>query len=141
MKKITRDLLFAGPDQLAATTEIGLLIPRVAFGLSFALAHGLGKLPVSDQFIDGVAAMGLPMPTFFAWCAALSEFAGGLLVAIGLFTRPAALFATITMSVAFFIAHSGDPFSDREMALLYGTVMLGFCIMGAGRVSVDRILR
>ncbi len=141
MRKRSRHLLLGGPDNLPWTAEAGVLLPRVTFGLSLALAHGVGKLPPSGGFVDGVAALGFPLPSVFAWAAGLSEFAGGLLVALGFFTRPAALFAFTTMAVAFFLRHAGDPFSDRELALLYGTTMLAFCLMGAGRISGDRLLR
>lgn len=136
-----RLLLFGGQDHLSPAAEVGLLIPRLAFGLGLALAHGFGKLPPSEGFIGGVEGMGFPLPTVFAWAAGLSEFAGALLVAVGLFTRPAALFAAGTMAVAFFVAHSGDPFSDREMSMLYGTFMLGFCLTGSGKLSMDGLIR
>jgi putative oxidoreductase len=62
-------------------------------------------------------------------------------MAIGLLTRPAALFGAVTMAVAFFVHHSGDPFGDRELAMLYGTVMLAFALLGSGKASLDHLLR
>jgi len=47
-------------------------------------------------FINDVAKMGFPLPTFFAWCAVLAEFFGGILLMLGLMTRPAALANAIT---------------------------------------------
>ena len=74
--------------------------------------------------------------------AALSEFAGGLLLAVGFMTRPAAAAVLSTMAVAFFLAHSGDPFSTRELAFAYGVVALSLLASGAGAYSVDaRIAR
>lgn len=114
---------------------------RLFAGLALALGHGLGKMPPSQMFIDAVSGMGFPAPTLFAWSAALSELVGGLLLAIGLFTRPAALFILTTMGVAAFILHRADPFQDRELAIIYGAVALVFLFSGAGRLSLDHFLR
>ena len=98
-------------------TDIGLLVLRLGAGLFMAFGHGFGKIPPSDGFIGGVEKLGLPMPIFFAWMAAFSEFLGGLLIALGLFTRPAAFFWICTMGTAAFIRHADDPFSAKEKAL------------------------
>lgn len=121
--------------------DLGLLFFRLAIGLSMALTHGLGKLPPSAQLVDGVTAMGFPLPVVFAWCAAMSEFLGGLLIAGGLFTRHASVFLGFTMSIAFFIVHGADPFGKKEMAFLYLAACVLLFFQGAGRFSLDRILR
>jgi putative oxidoreductase len=135
-----RDLLF-GPTTPSRATDLGLLVLRVGVGLSLAFAHGLGKLPPSAGFIETTAEMGFPLPTLFAWAAALSEFAGGLLVVIGLATRPAAFFAGFTMATAFFIRHGGDAFGSREKPFLFLVVFVALVVMGAGRYSVDGWIR
>lgn len=117
--------------------DFGLMIVRVFAGLSLAFAHGMGKLPPSEQFVTGVRGMGFPAPEAFAWLAALSEFAGGLLLALGLLTRPAALAIAITMGVAAFITHASDPFQKKELALFFLAVALCFLFSGAGKYSVD----
>jgi putative oxidoreductase len=117
-----------------------LLVARLMFGCLMAFTHGLGKLPPPEMMVEGLGSMGLPLPGLMAWAAALAEFAGGLLIAVGLLTRPAALLWVITMLVAAFVAHAADPIAKKEMALLY----LGFGILlmgtGAGRFSVDYFL-
>ena len=85
--------------------------------------------------------MGFPLPILFAWLAALSELLGGLLLAVGLFTRYAAFFVFGTMTVAAFIAHAGDPFNVRELALLYWAVMLSLLLVGGGRFELERTFR
>jgi putative oxidoreductase len=87
------------------------LILRVAFGLGFAGFHGYGKLfgGKMDGFIETVGGkVGLPFPAFFAWSAALVELAGGLLIALGLFTRPAAALEAMVM-VGALVRHRADP--------------------------------
>lgn len=121
--------------------DLGLTVLRVFTGLAMALAHGWGKIPPNDGFITGVGEMGFPIPTLFAWAAGASEFFGGLLLAAGLATRPAALAIFCTMFVAAFVRHADDPFRDTELALLFGSVALAFALLGAGRYSVDRFLR
>jgi putative oxidoreductase len=136
-----RWLLFGGAGGGSATADVGLLLLRVFAGLSLALAHGIGKLPPSERFLAGVAEMGFPLPIVFGWAAALSEFAGGILIALGLLIRPAALFVAITMAVAAFIRQAGDPFGERELALLYGTMAVMLLLTGAGRYAMDARVR
>ncbi|MBX3040292.1 MAG: DoxX family protein [Bdellovibrionaceae bacterium] len=134
-----RSFLFTITRESHLPAEISMTALRVFVGLAMAMGHGLGKLPPPEGLIGGVAAMGFPAPLYFAWMAALAEFAGGLLLAIGLFTRPAALFVAFTMGIAAFVAHGADPFQKKELALLYLFVGLIFVFRGASRLSVDRL--
>jgi putative oxidoreductase len=120
--------------------EITVLLLRVSSGLMMALLHGWAKVPPSEKFITGVTELGFPAPLFFAWCAGLAELVGGLLIAVGLFTRPAALFLAFTMGVAAFGRHLHDPFDRKELSLLYLGISLLFLAYGAGKVSLDRFL-
>lgn len=124
----------------AKCDDIAVVILRVFIGLTMAFAHGAAKMPPPGMFVDGVQALGFPAPLFFAWCATLAEFAGGLLLALGLFTRGAALFMFVTMFVAAFVAHAADPFQTKEMAFIYLFVSLFFVLFGAGRWSIDHML-
>jgi putative oxidoreductase len=120
-----------------ATRDLALVILRVGFGAALSLTHGRVKLAAPARFIEGLSKHGFPLPLFFGWAAILSEFAGGLLLAIGLLTRPAATFVLITLSVAAFDFHSADPFAKRELALAYSVVALAVAIAGPGRYSLD----
>ncbi len=117
----------------------GLLALRLLAGLALALAHGVGKVPPSERFIAGVAELGFPLPVFFAWAAGFSELVGGILVAVGLFTRPAAFMILITMLVAAFRRHAPDPFADKEKALLYAAIALALLCLGGGRLALDAL--
>jgi len=121
-------------------TDLGLLVLRIGTGLYIALGHGLGKMPPSEGFISGVEKLGFPMPSFIGWMAGLSEFLGGLLIALGLFTRPAAFFVVCTMATAAFIRHAEDPFGTKEKALLYLTVGLCLILTGGGNYSLGKLL-
>jgi putative oxidoreductase len=136
-----KKLLFGSSATSSAFTDLFILVARVTVGLSLALTHGYGKIPPADGFVSGLDAMGFPFPLVFAWLAALSEFLGGLFVAAGLFTRPAAFFMGFTMAVASFGKHAADPFAKQELSLLYFCVALIFFALGGGRFSLDRLFR
>ena len=68
-------------------------------------------------------------------------FIGGLLLALGLFTRGASLFLLATMLNAIFYVHRLDPFEKKEMAILYGIGFLIFLFAGPGRLSLDSFFR
>ena len=121
---------------------MGLLWLRVLMGLGM-MTHGYGKLfepGRMERFTEGVASMGFPLPAFFAWAAALTEFFGGIFVVIGLATRPAAFLIFVTMFVAAFIRHGDDPFKVKELALAYWTMAGALVMMGGGPYSLDRFI-
>lgn len=84
--------------------------------------------------------MGFPLPELFASLAALAEFGGGIFLALGLLTRPAAFLVLGQMAVVTLLAHAGDPFGDRETPILYGAIALLFVGIGAGRYSLDALI-
>ena len=111
---------------------------RVLMGAGIAY-HGYGKIfgGWMGKFTEGIAEMGFPMPEVFAWAAALSEFLGGILVAVGFQTRLAASAIFATMSVAAFIRHAADPFSVKELALAYWTMSGALVLTGGGPYSLE----
>lgn len=134
-------ILFGGEGGLSFIGNAGLALLRIFAGVSLSLAHGIGKVPVKQQFIDNVANLGFPAPAFFAWAAALSEFLGGAFLALGLFTRLSSFFITILMLVAVFGVHLNDPFGKKELAFFYLFTALCFMLKGAGDWSLDAFLR
>src|SRR5688572_3035057 len=139
--RMLKQILFGGAGGGSRLADVGLLLLRLFAGLAMSLAHGLAKLQDPSMIIGGTAKMGFPMPTVFGWMAILAEFAGGLLLAIGLATRPAAFLVASTMSVAGFVAHRNDAFQVKELALLYLGVAILFLCTGSGRFGVDALLR
>ena len=112
-------------------------ILRIITGLLF-LAHGTQKFlsfPPGDM-----AGIGWAFAHPGAY-AGIVELLCGTLVAIGLFTRPAAFLASGTMAAAYWIGHAPqNPFPVNNMgdaAILYCFVFLYFAAAGAGPWSVD----
>lgn len=136
-----KQMLFSGESGLSFTANAGLTVLRIFAGVSLAAAHGLGKLPPSEQFVGGVANLGFPAPTFFAWAASLAEFLGGAFLALGFFTRISSFFVAFTMVTAAFGTHLNDPFQKKELAFLYLVIALCFLLKGAGDWSVDAFFR
>lgn len=132
-----RSLLFGGMRSGSVLFEIGITPLRLFAGLALCLGHGLAKFPPSAAFVSRVDAFGFPMPVLFAWAAAGAEIVGGILLAIGLLTRPASLFILCTMTTAVVFQHANDPFAGKEKAMLFGFVAFAFLWIGAGRWSVD----
>jgi putative oxidoreductase len=92
------------------------------------------------RLVGWLGSMGLPAPLLFAWLAGLAEFAGGLLLALGLLTRPVALVLVVHFAAVVLMAHAGDALGDRELGLLFGTIALAFVFTGPGRYSADALI-
>ena len=132
-----RGLLFGGVRSSSVLFELGLTPLRLFAGLALCLGHGLAKLPPSATFVTRVEGFGFPMPALFAWAATGAEIVGGVLLAIGLLTRPASFFILCTMTTAVVFQHAADPFAGKEKALLFGFIAFAFLCVGAGRWSLD----
>lgn len=141
MRTILRDIFIGGAGGRTTLADAGLLVLRVFAGLAMAFGHGLAKVKDPSGIIKGAGGLGFPAPTFFGWMAAVSEFLGGILLALGLFTRPAAFLVACTMATAAFMAHAKDPFARKEMALLYLAIAVMFMLTGSGRFGLDAPLR
>ena len=136
-----KQILFGGAEIKSGAASFGLMVIRGYAGISLALAHGIHKIPPSEKFIDGVGDLGFPVPVLFAWLASFSELFGGILLALGLATRPAAFMISVTMGVAAFMRHAGDSFETMEKALLFLAVGILFLFAGAGDFAVDKAFR
>jgi putative oxidoreductase len=73
------------------------------------------------------------------------EFAGGLLIAVGLLTPWAAFLASGMMAVAYFKAHAPQDFwpivNKGELAVVYAFLFLFIFAYGGGRYSLDALIR
>jgi putative oxidoreductase len=143
--------------------DAALLLLRLV-GLGLAAVHGWGKVAAlttghGDPFVHAVGGLGFPVPLAFAWASGLAEFLGGILVALGLFTRVAAGFAAFNLAVAALLRHHAlahlaawiglvsvpadtlKAWANPELALVYLAAFLSIVLLGPGRLSLDHLVR
>lgn len=114
-----------------------LSVLRIITGFLF-LWHGSQKLfafPPPEKVGEASALM-----TF----AGILEFGGGILILIGLFTRPTAFILSGLMAVAYFMAHAPGGFlpivNKGESAVIYCFIFLYFTFAGGGAWSLDNLI-
>ena len=119
--------------------EFTWAILRIVTGLAF-MTHGLPKL---FGWMGGFGGAGeaAELMSRFGVAGVLETF-GGLLIVLGLFTRPVAFLLAGEMAVAYFWIHSGfsDPWwwtNGGEKAMLFSLIFLFFSAWGGGPFSVD----
>lgn len=119
--------------------EFTWAILRIAVGLAF-MTHGLPKL---FGWLGGFGGAGeaAELMSRFGVAGTLETF-GGLLIVLGLFTRPVAFVLSGQMAVAYFWVHyGGDNLlwweNGGELAMLFSFVFLFFAAWGAGPFSLD----
>lgn len=130
----------------ARLSPFGEPLIRIAAGV-LLMPHGAQKLfgAFGGGGISGTAAflsqIGIEPALPAAIVLGLAEFLGGLLLALGLLTRPAALAVVVVMTVAVFQVHLANGFfwtsGGFEYPLLWGLVAAAFVLRGGGRYSVD----
>src|SRR5690606_13031473 len=128
------------PGELASRLEAPAYAAlRIVAGLMFSV-HGMQKI------LGWFTTRTQPPIGSQLWLGGLIELACGVLIAIGLLTRPAALVASGTMVVAYVqfhwklaLAENGwMPIVNKgELALLYAVVFLFIMARGGGRAALD----
>jgi len=118
------------------------VILRVVIGL-FMIHNGIDKLADVESFAQAyVEVIGLPFPIFFSYVAGYIELIGAPLVALGLFTRPAALLNVATMAIALYhhVLVAGFSVPYLELASIYAAAFLFFAVNGGGIFSLDTFI-
>lgn len=128
-----------------ALAPLSYTLIRVALGL-ILIPHGFGKLFLNDavnasrNFVN----FGWEYPLAWAYFIGALEFFGGILLAVGLFTRVIAAAFVIEMSViCFAVLWPNWSWGRRgmEYALFMGIVALAIFFRGGGRWSLDNMMR
>jgi len=114
-----------------------LNVLRIAAGLLF-MQHGAQKL------FGALGANGAAEALTQIWLAGILEFWGGLLIALGLLTRPVAVVLALEMAWAYLQAHFPRgpwPIQNQgELALLYLSIWLFLAANGPGGFSLDGLI-
>jgi len=151
LQAITPRPLFSGIGRIHETVApLSDPLVRIATGL-FLVPHGAQKLfgwfggygpAATGQFF--AEQLALEPGLAFAVLAGLIEVVGGVLLALGAFTRPVALAVTGLLLVAALHVHLPNGFfwtnGGAEYPLLWAIVAASFVLRGGGRYSFDGLL-
>ncbi|WP_010136419.1 DoxX family protein [Ochrovirga pacifica] len=119
-----------------------ILLLRVTFGAAMLFGHGLGKWKtlVAGGEIKFMNFLGIGTTASLA-LAVFAEVICAALLVLGLLTRMALIPLITTMAVALFMIHPNDAFATQEKSLLYLVAYVVLFIYGAGKYSVDGLLK
>jgi putative oxidoreductase len=129
--------------------DFGLMLLRVTVGLTMS-AHGAQKLfgwfngPGIEGTARGMEALGFHPGKRHATIAGLTEFGGGLMLALGLVTPLGAALVASVMLVAALSAHVKQGFfmtaGGYEYTLVLGVAAVTLAFVGPGAFSVDALV-
>ncbi|HVN57439.1 MAG TPA: DoxX family protein [Bacteroidales bacterium] len=127
---------------IPASPDLGLLILRVWAGLSLFRLHGIEKIVnfsgMLQHFPDPIHVGALPGLLF----ATLADAICSLLVIIGLMTRLASLIIVINLAIVFIFLHNFSFMQEHgQLVYLYLGIFLSLVAAGAGRISIDNLIK
>jgi len=122
----------------SALGESAETLLRVVAG-ALLVTHGYGKILNPFGASGMVESLGFYPGVFWSPLLAATEFFGGILIAIGLFTRPAAFAAMIVLAVTVYFHGivQGEGLGGAEKSILWTAIMLFFAVRGANSHSLD----
>lgn len=131
---------------LVKYSDAGILILRTGIGIAFIMTHGWAKItggPALWEKIGGAMSnFGITFaPVFWGFMASASEFGGGIMLLLGLFTRTSSAFMAFTMLVAA-SQHLAklDPWARVTYPMEMFSVFVALVFIGAGKYSLDNLV-
>lgn len=126
---------------------LGYALARFSTG-AILVPHGALKLfyggAASSVAGKAFAAWGFPAPLAWAYGVGVLELFGGVMIAVGLFTRPVALLFAIELLVFIFGVHIDKGWLWNRGGVQYPLFLLGltlaFLVRGGGHYSLDRLI-
>lgn len=123
-----------------AKVDFSLLLIRIIAG-GFMLTHGYPKmiklLEGNFQFADPLG-LGVELSLILA---VFAEIVCAFFILLGILPRLSSIPLIVTMLVAAFIAHAGDPFKSKETSLMYLLLYVVILLLGAGKYSIQSLLK
>lgn len=133
MSKVSRFFLVTAHSR---TVDLGLFILRVGISL-LMLPHGWSKLQrLNDKPVDFYNFLGLGSELSLLLMV-IAEFFCSLALILGIGTRAILIPLMIGMTVAIFMVHGADPFTEKEHGLLFLVPYVVLFITGPGAYSMD----
>ena len=127
----------------ARHANLGLLVMRLVAGghLVWMTQDNVRSWPRMLEFRDFLAQHGFAFPLACAVVSVAAQFVGGGLLALGLYTRVAALVVAVNFAVAIWRVESRQPYPAAFPALSLLAAALCLMFTGPGRWSLDRLWR
>lgn len=121
-----------------ALNEVAETLLRVVAG-GFLAIHGSSKIVNPFGAAEMVEGLGFYPGAFWSPLLACTEFFGGIFLALGFLTRPAAFAGLIVLLVTvwFHWVTLGQGYSGAEKSLLWAAMLAFFAVRGGNRHSVD----
>ena len=134
-----RRLIIPALGRLYAGAHEGVeTLLRVVAGLAL-VTHGFTKIQNPFGAAGMVESLGFYPGSFWSLLLALTEFFGGLFLAVGFLTRPSAFaaFFVLMVTVYFHWIVNNEGYSGAELSIIWAAIMLFFAVRGGNRQSVD----
>lgn len=120
---------------------LSVLYMRAIAGIAF-MVHGWPKIQSPTGAAGMVEGLGFHPGWLFSIALAVTEFFGGLLLLLGLLTRPVAVATSFVLlvTVYFHWVAKAEGYAGAELSLIWLGITLYFVAHGGGRLSLDRVI-
>jgi putative oxidoreductase len=129
---------------LTKLKDVHLLAVRLILAYGF-YNPAIMKWQNINSIAEWFGSMGIPLPALNAYMAASTEMAGVILLTLGLANRIISIPLIFVMIVAIVTVHLGNEFeagnNGFEIPVYYILLLLAILIHGAGKLSVDNIIK
>ena len=138
-KKSNKNFLFRKSDSDSAAFSAILLWARIVFGFLF-MSHGIAKWIMFKDIVETFPdPIGMGSEVSF-WLVLFAEILCSFGFMLGALFRLCLIPMILTMCIAVFVIHAGDPLVKVEPAIMYLTIFILMYIIGPGKFSIDNIL-
>lgn len=123
------------------TQENGIVFIRIIIGI-FLIYHGCEIFDAAKmrEYAEWEIFKKSSTPSFMPYLGKAAELIGGLMLAIGLFTRIACLIIIGVMLYIAFIIGNGKIWYEDQYPFLFVLFAFVFILTGSGNFSLDKII-